>query len=39
MHDPASVPFPERAATPEAEGQQHPFLEFAMSKLAQAGRV
>ena len=37
MHDPASVPFPERAATPEAEGQQHPFLEFAMSKLRRPG--
>ncbi len=37
MHDPDCVPFPERAATPEAEGQQHPFLEFAMSKLCRPG--
>jgi arylsulfatase A-like enzyme len=37
MHAPDTVPFPERAATPEAEGQQHPFLEFAMSKLRKPG--
>jgi arylsulfatase A-like enzyme len=37
LHDPASVPFPERAPTPEEEGQQHPFLRFAMRKCETPG--
>jgi arylsulfatase A-like enzyme len=37
LHDPASVPFPERAATPEDEARQHPFLRFAMGKMERPG--
>jgi arylsulfatase A-like enzyme len=37
LHDPASVPFPPRAATPHEEKEQHPFLAYALSKLERAG--
>ena len=37
LHDPASVPFPQRAATPHEEKEQHPFLAYALSKLERPG--
>ena len=37
MHDPADVPFPARAPTPAEEGEQHPFLAFALKKLERPG--
>jgi arylsulfatase A-like enzyme len=37
MYDPASVPMPRRAATPEAEGAQHPFLAYALTRMAEIG--
>jgi arylsulfatase A-like enzyme len=35
--DPADVPFPRRAATPEAEARQHPTLQLAIEMLRQPG--
>jgi arylsulfatase A-like enzyme len=34
MYDPAEVPFPQRKATPEQEGEQHPFLKVKIAALA-----
>ena len=38
MYDPASVPLPRRAATPNAEAAQHPYLAYALKALAEIGK-
>lgn len=37
LHDPASVPFPERAASPAEEARQHPFLALALNRIERPG--
>jgi arylsulfatase A-like enzyme len=37
MYDPAAVPPPRRAATPEAEAAQHPYLAYALEAMAEIG--
>jgi arylsulfatase A-like enzyme len=38
MYDPAHVPMPRRAATPDDEATQHPFLAHALKAMAEIGR-
>lgn len=37
MYDPGNVPFPRRAATPEEEGAQHPWLAYALTNQREIG--
>jgi len=37
MYDPATVPMPRRAATPDAESAQHPYLAYALKAMAEIG--
>ncbi len=37
MYDPATSPMPARAATPEAEGAQHPYLRYLLSHQREIG--
>jgi arylsulfatase A-like enzyme len=37
MYDPASVPMPRRAATPDAESAQHAYLAYALKAMAEIG--
>ena len=37
MYDAAAVPLPRRAASPAAEGSQHPYLDHALKALAEIG--
>lgn len=37
MYDPAKVPMPQRAESPEAESAQHPYLAYALKALAEIG--
>ena len=37
MYDPASVPMPRRAATPDVESRQHPYLAHALKGIVEIG--
>src|SRR5262249_10124787 len=37
MYDPAEVPMPQRATTPNAESAQHPYLAYALKAMAEIG--
>jgi arylsulfatase A-like enzyme len=37
MYDPATVPMPRRASSPEAESEQHPYLAYTLRSLEEIG--